>query len=73
MPPDLPARVSVLEEIAGALKVAIERIDRRLETIERNQRSDVRRLLGIMLAGFGATLTGFIGLLGLMARGFHWL
>jgi hypothetical protein len=36
-------------------------------------RSDFRWLLGIMLGGFAMTLTGFAGLLAVMAHGFHWL
>jgi hypothetical protein len=42
-----------------------DRVDRRLDTIERNQRSDFRWLLGVMLGGFA-------GMLGVMAHGFHW-
>jgi hypothetical protein len=83
-PPSPSDRIAVLEEIAAATKQAlseiradirsaIERIDRRLDTIEKNQRSDFRWLLGIMIGGFGATLAGFISLLGVMARGFGWL
>ena len=69
-PNDLPTRVAVLEEIAHWLKAAIERIDRRfdsvdrrfdsidrrLETMERNQRSDFRWLLGIMIGGYMSLL-----------------
>jgi hypothetical protein len=81
---DIPPLLATLEEIARSTKVTLERIERRLDTIERrldaiedrftrrfdmmvsDQRSDFRWVLGIMLGGFGA-------LLGVMARGFHWL
>ena len=79
-PSDIPARVAVLEEIAHSLKAAIDRIDRRfdsmdqrLETIQRNQRSDFRWLLGIMIGGYMSLLGLYASLLGVMAHGFHWL
>jgi hypothetical protein len=62
---DVPPRLAVLEEIARSTKATLERIDRRLDTIEASQRSDFRWLLGIMLGGY-------VGLLGVMAHGFHW-
>jgi hypothetical protein len=40
----------------------------------RNQRdADFRWLVRLILGGFGLTLAGFAGLLGVMAHGFHWL
>jgi tetrahydromethanopterin S-methyltransferase subunit G len=69
----MEARVAVLEHIAQTTAAGIERIDRRLEGLERRidavnseQRADYRWLLGIMLGGFAA-------MLGVMAHGFHWL
>jgi tetrahydromethanopterin S-methyltransferase subunit F len=70
---DLPTRVAVLEQIAKTTQAAIERIDRRLETIENNQRSDFRWTLGIMITGYLGIIAGFTGILGVMAHGFHWI
>lgn len=80
IPNDLLPRVAVLEEIARTTKAALERIERRLDAMDSrfdrmdarldrmvsDQRADFRWVLGIMLGGFA-------GLLGVMARGFHWL
>lgn len=65
-PCDMESRVAVLEQIARTTTAALERLDRRLDTIEREQRADFRWLLGLILAQTGA-------LLGVMAHGFHWL
>jgi hypothetical protein len=62
---DVLPRLAVLEEIAKNTKATLERIDRRLDTIETNQRTDFRWLLGIIPGGY-------VGLLGVMAHGFHW-
>ena len=69
----MEARVAVLEQIARTTSGALERIERRLDSVDRridavvtDQRADFRWLLGIMLGGFGA-------MLGVMAHGFHWL
>ncbi len=43
-----------------------ETMDRRMDSIMREQRSDFRWLLGLILAQTGT-------LLGVMAHGFHWL
>lgn len=86
-PDDIPARVAVLEEIFLATKVAIERLDRRLDALDRRlealdrplealanaQRSHFRTLLTIMLVGFGMTAGAFIGMMGVAAHGFHWI
>ena len=69
MPPDLQSRVAVLEEMAASTKAALERIDRRFETLEarldrrfeaidRNQRSDFRW----MLSGFAGVLVAMAAL-----------
>jgi hypothetical protein len=77
-PPDLgqylafmEARVAVLEQIARTTCTALERIERRLDSMDRRidavvteHRADFRWLLGLMLAQTGA-------LLGAMADGFH--
>jgi hypothetical protein len=70
---DHAPRLAVLEEIARGTKAALERIERRLDAIERNARSDFRWLLGIMLSGFGLTLGGFVTLLGVIAHTQHWI
>jgi hypothetical protein len=95
---DIPARVAVLEEIARGTKAALERIERRLDsldakfdgrfdridgkferidgkferidsrfdTILREQRTDFRFLVTLII-GMGAAL------LGVMAHGFKWI
>jgi len=72
-PASMDARVAVLEQIARTTTATLERMERRLDSMDRridtvitDQRADFRWLLGIMLGGFGA-------MLGVMARGFHWL
>ena len=62
----MESRVAVLEQIARATTASLERSDRRLDIIEREQRADFRWLLGLILAQTGA-------LLGVMAHGFHWV
>jgi hypothetical protein len=76
----MEARVAVLEQIARTTSAALERIERRLDSMDRridaivsDQRADFRWLLGIMLGGFTAMLGGFGAMLGVMAHGFHWL
>jgi hypothetical protein len=51
----------------------LDRIDRQLDMLWGEQHSDFRWLLGMMIAGTGTTLAAFLGLLGVMAHGFHWL
>jgi uncharacterized membrane protein YjjP (DUF1212 family) len=70
---DFEPRMAVLEEIARSTKAALERIDRRLDTLEQRQDSQFRWLLGIMIGGFGTTFAGYAGLLGVLAHGFHWI
>ncbi|HEY2418845.1 MAG TPA: hypothetical protein VGH84_13055 [Steroidobacteraceae bacterium] len=70
---DIPSRVAVLEQIARSTQAALERIERRLDTIEATQRTDFRWLLGIMLGGFSLTLGGFVATLGLIAHTQHWI
>ena len=65
-PSDMESRVAVLEQIARTTTAALERIERRIDALAAEHRSDFRWLLGIMLGGFGASL-------GTMAHGFHWL
>jgi len=65
-PGDMEARVAVLEQIARSTLASLERIERRLDSVAAEQRSDFRWLLGMLLGTTGA-------LLGVMAHGFHWL
>ena len=70
-PADMESRVAVLEQIARTQTASLERIERRMDAVSAEQRSDFRWLLGIMLGGFGAMLGGFSAMLGVMAHGFH--
>lgn len=71
--PNLEPRVAVLEQIAADTRGALDRIDRRLEALEKRQHTDFLALLTIMLSGFVAMLGGFAGTLGVMAHGFKWI
>jgi hypothetical protein len=51
----------------------MDRIDRRLDMLWSAQRSDFRWLLGMMVAGTGTILASLLGILCVMAHGFHWL
>jgi len=51
----------------------MDRIERRLDMLWGEQHSDFRWLLGMMVAGTGTILAALLGLLGVMAHGFHWL
>ena len=62
---DAEPRRAVLEEIAHSTKATLDRIDRKLESMQADQRSDFRWMLGVMLGGY-------VGLLGVVAHGFHW-
>jgi hypothetical protein len=79
-PGSMDARVAVLEQIARTTAATLERMERRLDSMDRridtviaDQRADFRWLLGVMLGGFGVMLGGFGAMLGVMAHGFHWL
>jgi hypothetical protein len=86
-PADMESRVAVLEQIARTTAASLERIERRLDSMESRftgidrrfdalnseHRADFRWLLGIMLSGFTGMLGGFGAVLGVMAHGFHWL
>lgn len=70
---DILPRVAVLEQIARSTTAALERVERRLDSIANDQRSDFRWVVGIMLGGFGMAIGGFASLLLVLAHGFHWL
>ena len=62
---DVLPRLAVLEEIAKATKDALIDLRTEMRALRADQRSDFRWLLGIILGGY-------VGLLGVMAHGFHW-
>jgi hypothetical protein len=65
-PGDMETRVAVLEQVARDTTRALEWIERRLDMVAIDQRSDFRWLLGMILGTTSA-------MLGVMAHGFHWL
>jgi hypothetical protein len=72
-PSGMEARVAVLEKIARSTQATLDRMEPRLDSIDRRIDVNSRWLLGIMLGGFETVLAGFGGVLTVMARGFHWL
>jgi hypothetical protein len=50
-----------------------ESVDRRIDVLVAGRQADFRWILGVMFAGFSATIGGFATMLGVMAHGFHWL
>ena len=73
-------RLAVLEQIARDTATALADIRAELrlmrtemQDMRKQQHEDLRWLIGIMFGVFGLTLTGFVGLLAVMAHGFHWL
>jgi hypothetical protein len=70
---DLLPRVAVLEEIARGTKAVLDRIERRLDTIEATQRSQFLWLLGAFGAGYLSLLLMMLATLGLIARTQHWI
>ncbi len=80
----LEARVAVLEQIARSTAAAIDRIERRLETMDVAHRAAIdrleRRIEAIEAAHradfrwlLGIMFGAWASLLGVMAHGFHWL
>ena len=76
----MEARVAVLTQIARTTAASLERIDVRMDRIERRldlaaaaQRNDFRWLFGMMVTATETTLAVFLGMLGAMAHGFHWM
>ena len=69
----MEARVALLERIARTTAASLERIERRMDLVAAAQHNDFLWLLGMMVAATGTTLAAFLGLLGVMAHGFHWL
>jgi hypothetical protein len=65
-PDDVPTRIAVLEEISRHTSVTLDRIDRRLETLDKRLDTHFRWLVGLYLARI-------VSILGVLAHGFHWL
>jgi hypothetical protein len=72
-PSGMETRVAVLEQLARTTTSSLERLERRMDLVVADQRSDFRWMVGIMLGGFSVMLGGFGAMLGVMAHGFHWL
>lgn len=81
-PSPMEPRVAVLEELARTTGAALERMDRRLDTmtaehragldgLRSEYRADFRWLPGTMLAGFGTLLGLLGGLIGVSLHGLH--
>jgi hypothetical protein len=51
----------------------MDRVDRQLDVLLTEQHSDFRWLFGMMFAGAGMILVCLVGLLAVIAHGFHWL
>ena len=70
---DVVTRVAVLEETARHTLAALERLERRFDRFETQQRAEFRWVLGVMLGGFATMLGAFGAMLAAMAHEFHWL
>jgi hypothetical protein len=77
---DVETRLAILERNTRHIDVTLDRIDTRLDRLETridrvdaNMRADFRWIMGLMISGLGATLTGFAAMFALMAHGFHWI
>jgi hypothetical protein len=64
---------TMLEAQRAESRTMQDRLERRMDLLAANQRSDFRWLLGIMLGGFTTLLGAFGAMLGVMAHGLHWL
>ena len=72
-PPDMEARVAVLEEIAKGTKEALAELRAEMRALRTEQRTDYRWMLGVLIGGFVTLGGGMLALLGIMAKGFKWL
>lgn len=72
-PSNMETRAAVLEQMARTTAASLDRLERRMDLLATDQRSDFRWLVGIVLGGFSVMLGGFGAMLGVMAHGFHWL
>jgi hypothetical protein len=82
----METRVAILEHIARTTATALERLERRFDTVDHRfelmerrldaiaseHHASFRWLLGVMLAGWGSVLGVLGAMFGLMAHGFHW-
>jgi hypothetical protein len=69
----MESRVAVLEQIARTTTASLERIERRIDALAAEHRSDFRWLLGTMLGGFATMLVAYGAMPGATAHGFHGL
>lgn len=63
---DIPERVAVLEQIARNTESILTEFRADMREARRQQHTDFLWLLSLQIGSF-------IGLLGVLARGFHWL
>jgi hypothetical protein len=70
-PYGMETRVAVLEQLARNTAATLERMERRLDAIAAEQRSDFRWLLGVILGGMGSLLGAIGGLFGIIMHGVH--
>ena len=80
MTDETPSRLSALEQIVRNTEAAFtriearfDRIEARLERIDASRHEDFRFLVGLIFGAYGLGIAGFAALLGVMARGFHWI
>lgn len=73
----LEARVAKLESDTGHIVTTLNEIKIDLRDIQKTQRQESTEIRSLQRTDFritwGAMITGFIGLSGLMAKGFGWL
>ncbi len=62
-----------IDERLDRMENRLDRIELRIDTIDKKIDSSFRWLLGVILAGWGITITSFAGIFGIMAHGFHWI
>jgi hypothetical protein len=71
---DHAPRLAVLEQIARSTQAALERIETRLDRIEARQADDFRFLVRMQITLTTVTIgLMMLALLGVIARGFHWI
>lgn len=72
-PSGVETRVAISDQLARTTTASLEQLERRMDLLVADQRSDFRWMVGIVLGGFSVMLGGFGAVLGVMAHGFHWL
>jgi hypothetical protein len=76
---DTKVKVALLEQSIGHINQTLIRIEKRLDKVDdhSNQlrceiQSNFKWTIGMLISLTAFTITGFTGLLGVMAHGFHW-